>query len=231
MRLISWNWAAFVATYAWLRYRGLYAWSWVYLPVSSPFLLAYALAFGNEDGCAAALAPPSPLPAILATALAITWIVPPLVADRSAATREGPVPSRAGVRVGNAIGLQAFAIVIAFVAVASYDVETNRMRVGEALASLGSGKTSLAEYVASHGKLPAQIRELGNAIDSRFVSRVDMAANGTLRAVFSAAGERLAGHYIELQPQLDGNRITGWSCHTDLPDRCVPPSCRSGPQR
>jgi hypothetical protein len=25
---LSWNWPAFVATLAWLRYRKLYAWSW-----------------------------------------------------------------------------------------------------------------------------------------------------------------------------------------------------------
>ena len=37
---LSWNWAAFFGTLAWLRYRRLYAWSWLYFFVSTPFLPA-----------------------------------------------------------------------------------------------------------------------------------------------------------------------------------------------
>ena len=228
--LVSWNWAAFVATYAWLRYRGLYAWSWLYLPVSTPLLLAYALVYGNKDGCAAALSPPGVLPPILAAVLAITWIVPPFLAERIAAMRESGTPPRARLRAANAIGLQAIVVVIAFMAAMSSDYETYRMRVAAGMTTLSVAKTMVAEAMESRGNLPSSA-DVRTAISGRFVSRLDIAADGTLRAVFGDNAERLAGHYVEARPELNGRRIASWSCRTDLPDRCVPASCRTGVAR
>src|SRR5687768_11420605 len=81
---LSWNWAAFFATLAWLRYRKLHAWSWGYFFVSTPFLLAAVLvAAAGGDSCERAVDPgPDSLARLVVLAvIAAGWIVPPLLAD------------------------------------------------------------------------------------------------------------------------------------------------------
>ncbi len=84
---LSWNWAAFVATLAWLRYRKLYALSWAYFFVSAPLVLAFTLmvVLGGDD-CERALDPAASSVAgliVLASPfLFLQWILPPLVANR-----------------------------------------------------------------------------------------------------------------------------------------------------
>ena len=60
---ISWNWPAFFVTFAWLRYRRLYAWSWLYFfSFSTPFLISVSLLAKAGDACERALEPQGSVP-------------------------------------------------------------------------------------------------------------------------------------------------------------------------
>ena len=52
---LSWNWAALLFTFVWLRYRRMYLYSWGYLLVSTPVLL-HLFSYIPWDPCAEALA-------------------------------------------------------------------------------------------------------------------------------------------------------------------------------
>ena len=80
---ISWNWAAFFGTLAWLRYRRLYRWSWLYLFFSTPVLIVAGLLPAAGDACQGALNPARQLIEYAIEALVVvSWVVPPLFADR-----------------------------------------------------------------------------------------------------------------------------------------------------
>ena len=229
-RRLSWNWGAFFATFAWLRYRGLYGWSWAYLFLSTPILLVYGLLLLNGDSCEAALSTDSReiFYWALGSVLVLGWIVPPLVADR---LRQEPASDKrggAGSVVG-ALAVQVFLFLGAAVAIPGYGSYVYRARVSEGVSLIGAAKAPLAEYVADHnGRLPARIDEIASTISGRFVKRIELKADGTLRAVFSDTAQLLAGRSVLMVPTRKDGQIAAWTCRSDdLPDKCLPAACRS----
>ena len=80
---ISWNWTAFFGTFAWLRYRRLYLWSWLYFFLSTPVLVAYSFLATGGDSCRAELVPTVIAVRYALIVLAVLgFILPPLFADR-----------------------------------------------------------------------------------------------------------------------------------------------------
>lgn len=232
---LSWNWAAFFATFAWLRYRKLYAWSWAYFFVSTPFLLVVLLAaFVGGDACERALdpIPTSGAGVTLAALLCLGWVLPPLVGNRLyfkhvqtlIAKGDGGGTSRGFV---SALVLQALVVIIPAASLPSYANYKYRAMVSEALVLAGAARVALQEYLDEHQRLPARIDEVTKEISNRNVDRLVLESNGTITAIFGGNSEKLSGHSVSVVPERKDGRIVNWVCQSkDLPDRCLPPSCR-----
>jgi Tfp pilus assembly major pilin PilA len=254
---ISWNWAAFFATYAWLRYRKLYGWSWLYVLWSTPFLLIYSMLplSGSGDSCEAALSQSSvePFYLVIGALVVLGWIVPPLAADRlyfarvralaakaeRAATEGRDAEREFAKRSGSsrtagygALVFQALITVIAAIAVPGYGSYVYRARVSEGISLLVGAKTPLEEYVKDrNGRLPDRINDVAGTTSGRYVKNIELKADGTIRATFGDSAQRLTGHSVLMVPSWKNGTIVAWSCRSDdLPDKCLPASCRkSGP--
>ncbi len=229
---LSWNWAAFFFTLPWLRYRKLYAWSWAYFFFSMPVLLIVLMA--PRDSCEQAIEPFAKSAAgiaIMAT-LALGWIVPPLVADRlyynHLRARAGKPASGKGIGgYGGAIALQAFVGVLAVLAIPGYSSYRYRSMVTEGLNVAGAAKDGVKDYLDKRGHLPARIEEVVRGAPPRYVDRLVLEPNGAVHAIFGRGSERLSGHSVSFVPIMKDGRIAAWSCRSaDLPERCMPPSCR-----
>jgi hypothetical protein len=80
----SWNWPAFINTLAWLRYRKLYAWSWLYFFLSPPLLLSLLAMHQFTDPCQRALAAPTGEVVLFVfwTIMAVGFVGEPVFANR-----------------------------------------------------------------------------------------------------------------------------------------------------
>ena len=238
--VFSWNWAAFFGTLAWLRYRRLYRWSWLYFFVSTPMLIIWSLASIAGDACHAALSPATPLIGYATEALiAASWVLPPLFADRLyfnevrrlAGDVKPIAPARSGAIIAT-LAVQVVVFVVALATLPSYADYTYRARVSEGLLSASSARSAVTEYVANHRRLPARLDEVAETGAAGAVARLEMLERGTIRAVFGGEtrAPRLAGHTIDWIPAWKDDQIVAWACRSkDLPNVCVPASCRNQP--
>lgn len=231
---LSWNWAAFFATLAWLRYRRLHAWSWGYFFLSTPFLLAVLLIIAAGDSCERAIDPgPDQLArAVVLAIIAVGWIVPPLFANRlyynhvrALAGRNDALASTGGV--AGALALQAFVLLGTAVVVPSIGHYVYRSMVSEGVSLAAGAKAPVTEYFEDHKRLPARIEEVAANTSGRYVERLALAPDGTIRATFGEKGRKLAGRGVTFTPVRKDGRIVEWVCRgVDLPDTCLPASCR-----
>jgi hypothetical protein len=232
---LSWNWAAFFGTFAWLRFRKLYAWSWPYLFVSTPVLLTLpVLLIGDSCEYELTYGPPDFLRWGIVGALVLGSIVPPLIADRiyfgriRALVRASRTDAGAGGYWG-ALMLQAFLGVVLFAgSMGRFDDAIYRAMTSEGILLAASVKVPLAEYFADHaGKFPARIEDVAEPTSGKYVAGLSLGPDGTIKAVFGAGGRRLAGHSVSMLPSKKDGRIVEWSCHSeDLPNTCLPAACR-----
>ena len=231
---LSWNWAAFVTTLAWLRYRRLYGWSWAYFFVSTPFLLAVFFVGFTSDSCERALDPtPSPVAGVAVLALlCLGWVLPPLAANHLYFKHVQALigGKDGGTRTGGVIGalaLQALVLIGSAVAVPSYAHYRYRSMVSDGVVLAGAAKVALQEYMNEHQRLPARIDEVTREVSSKYVDRLVLESDGTIRAIFGDRSEKLSGHSVSFVPQRKDGRIVDWVCRSkDLPDLCLPLACR-----
>lgn len=232
---LSWNWAAFFGTLAWLRYRGLHAWSWAYFFISTPFLLALMLvAMSASDACERALAEATGSLAglVMAALLVLGWFVPPLFANRLYFAHVRSLAERPGAksgtgRIAGALALQAFVLLGAAIAAPGYGNYLYRARVSEGVALAAAARGAIEAYVKEHQRLPARIEEVVGNTSGRYVERIALDPDGTVRAIFGEKGGKLAGRSVEFAPQKKDGEIAGWTCLSrDLPQRCLPAACR-----
>jgi len=234
---LSWNWPAFVATLAWLRYRKLYAWSWAYFFVSTPLLLAFSqmVVLGSDD-CERALDPaPSSVAVLIVLALPflfLQWILPPLVANRlyfnHVRTLIGKTKRATGTGgyIG-ALALQALMLISANVAGAGYASYFYRSMVSEGVSLAAGPKVHLQEYLNEHRRLPARIEEVTGEVSGKYVDRLVLESDGTIRVIFGDRARKLSGHSLSFVPENEDGRIVDWVCRSnDLPDQCLPSRCR-----
>jgi len=232
---LSWNWAAFVATLAWLRYRKLYAWSWAYFFVSTPFLLAVSLmVVGASDDCERALdpVPSSVVGLLIGTWISLGWILPPLIANRLYFNhvRTLIVKTKRATGTGGYIGalvLQALVLIGAVVSAAGYASYAYRSKVSESIPLAAGAKVQLQDYLNEHRRLPARIDEVTGKVSGKYVDRLVLESGGTIRVIFGDKGRKLSGHSVSFVPVNKDGRIVDWVCRSnDLPDQCLPSSCR-----
>ncbi len=224
----SWNWAAFVATLAWLRYRKLYAWSWAYFFVSTPFLLALSLMVVlGGDACERALDPAPSFAALMVFALP-GWILPPLFANQvyfnHVRTLIGKTKRATGTGgYGGALALQALVVIGVMVAIPSYAMYAYPSMASEGVSLAAAAKAPLQEYLNEHRRLPARIEEVTDEVSGQYVDRLVLESDGTIRAIFGDRARKLSGHSVSFVPVNKDGRIVDWVCrNNDLPDRCLP---------
>ena len=232
---LSWNWAAFFGTLAWLRYRKLYAWSWVYFFFSTPFLLASLIVvYAAGDACERALDPASRIiDFTILSLLALGWIVPPLVANRLYFNRVRTMIAKNAkiTHVGGYAGalvMQALMLCGAAVLGPSSGNYIYRGMMIQEGYSLAKGATlPVEDYVMNHNRFPVRIEEVLGTTSGKYVDRLVLETDGTIRAIFGNNGKKLSGHSLSFTPVKKDGYIVEWVCHSiDLPDKCLPPSCR-----
>ena len=244
--VISWNWAAFFATLAWLRHRKLFAWSWAYFAVSSPVLLVLGLA-GTMSGdlCARAISSSGSFPVkfVFVSLLALSWILPPLIADRlyfnrvrrivesmKLAAAAGKIPADGGQRRGTrgafaALAFQALFIIIAVVGLPSYGHYTYRARVTEGILAASAARAAVTDYFNERRQLPKSNEEIGFRFEPTRTVREVSYSDGTIRVTLGTESS-LAGHTLRLGARIGDGKLE-WTCGSDdLPDVCLPASCR-----
>lgn len=250
--LLSWNWAAFVATFAWLRYRKLRAWSWAYFFVSTPVLLALGILLisGGPDTCERALDPGIDAFYRLASVswLLLDWVVIPSLANRlyynriratlartDAALARGqePAPALAAIsgtaRLGPALTLQAVLLAFAFVVGPQYANYAFRAEVSNAFSAADNYKAHFEYYFEKHGRFPVQASQLGTPEPVAHLRSLALQPDGTIRATFGADAQGLSGRSFELVPSLRDGQIA-WACRSDdLPKACLPVRCGPPP--
>lgn len=242
---LSFNWAALLCTFGWLRYRRMYAWSWAWLLVSLPVIIMFMIVFvSNADGCALALRGETAIIHKIPFAMLAVNLLAPLCANRlylqfvtvriEAARREHPEPEAleqhlrgAGATGGywGAIGLMGLFVVLIVGMSGGYSDYNTRAKISEVMLAGSSYRTSLTEFFEQHKRLPASIDEIGGFSGPvGKVKRIALEKDGTIRVV--AGFPPAEGRSILFVPKVDAGRIT-WSCRSDdMPDRCLPASCR-----
>lgn len=118
--------------------------------------------------------------------------------------------------------------ILAAIALPAYQDYVVRSKVSEAAATAAACKTSVAEYLASKGSMPANIAAAGcSTTPSQYVTSTTV-ANGTI-TIAVAAGTGTTGNYV-LVPTQDGTNttaITAWACTTStVPAKYLPAICR-----
>ncbi len=229
---LSWNWAAFIATLAWLRYRKLYALSWAYFFVSTPFLLALSLmvVLGGDD-CERALDLGPSFAGLMTFALP-GWILPPLFANRVYFNHVRTLIGKTKRATGTggymgALAQQAFMLFGVSVGVITYPRHFYQPVAYEGVSVAAAAKVPLQEYLNEHRRLPARIEDVTGNASSKYVDRLVLESDGTIRAIFGEKARKLSGHSVSFVPENKDGHIVDWVCRSnDLPDRCLPESCR-----
>ena len=233
---LDWNWAAFFGTLAWLRYRKLYGWSWLYFFVSTPFLLSILLlTLPAVDACEQALSPaPFRIDKIIISLLFImNWFIPPLIANRLyynevaiAVEKNTNRPGTGGY--AGALGLQFLVLCFAAVTGPTTANYTYRVMVSEGVSLASAARTAVSEYVVEHGKLPERLEDLFDPTSGKYVNRMVLESDGTILAYFGEGAKKLSRHSIAFVPTgREGDKMT-WACRsTDLPKQCLPSRCRA----
>lgn len=232
---LSWNWVALFATLAWLRYRRLHAWSWAYFFVSTPFLLTLViLAAAGGDSCELALSPAQPerLALVVVPAVVLGWILPPLFANRlyfnhvRALAAKGQ-PGKGTGGIAGALALQALVLGGTAVLAPSYANYTYRAMVVEGISLASAAKAPVTDFLMEHKRLPARLEDVVSTTSGRYVERVVLEPDGSIRATFGEKGKKLAGRGVVVTPVRKDDRIVEWTCRgVNLPARCLPAACR-----
>jgi type IV pilus assembly protein PilA len=147
--------------------------------------------------------------------------------------------------------------ILAAIAIPAYQDYTIRAQVSEGLTLASDVKAGVAEYLAQTGDWPVDLEEagLGSAdADSkagRYVESIDV-SNGTIQIVYGKdVNSKVNNKQLAIQPYVNPNGDVVWRCGnadaadaavaqppgaaaasdagtTDLQDKHMPASCRSG---
>ncbi len=99
--------------------------------------------------------------------------------------------------------------------------------VSEGIRLAAGPKVHLQEYLTEHRRLPARIDEVTGEVSGKYVDRLVLESDGTIRAIFGDRARKLSGHSVSFVPENEDGRIVDWVCRSnDLPDQCLPSHCR-----
>jgi len=122
--------------------------------------------------------------------------------------------------------------ILAAVALPAYQDYTVRAKVSEVVLAASGGKTSIAEFFQTNGRMPANSTSAGiNNQASPLVSTVVFTTTGTTNAIITATAKgdtRIAGSTIILTGTGDtASGIVSWVCSGNIADKYKPSNCRN----
>ena len=226
----SWNWAALLFTFNWLRYRRMHGYSWAYLFVSTPVLL-FLLWLTRADRCAGEVIR-IVLPNVLLGLLIAGYVLPPLFANR---LYFGFVRKQVALAHGRRIGslgefwepsiVMVVVVVFALWAVSAHQGYEMRARVGEVVFAGATYRTAVTKFFLDKERFPLNLEEIGGySGPHRCVKGITLEKDGSLRVV--AGFPPLDGQYILITPTVRGHEVS-WTCTGgDIPEKYRPPNCR-----
>ena len=109
--------------------------------------------------------------------------------------------------------------ILAAVALPAYQDYTQRARAAEVVLAASSARTCITEIVQSGG---SSLDTCATTASTRFVARVDVAANGNITAVGQGFPETVE---VYLNPTITNGNVERWVCN-GIPTRWMPGSCR-----
>ena len=233
---LSWNWAAFFATFAWLHHRKLHAWAALYVLASMPFLVWW-LPTAHPESCIGESTTDWRAVAVAAIA-GVVLIVPPLVADRLYFAHVRRLVSRNAAgdvsRKGGIDGLvapvvvQAVVLALGLAELPDMGYYMLRAKISEGVATVAAAAADVQHYQGAHGgELPAGIEDATKVLSSTYVDRIDMAKDGTLRATFNKLAGIAAGHSVSMAASGKSGDATQYRCVSDdIAERCLPKQCK-----
>ena len=242
---LSWNWGAVLCTFNWLRHRKLRTWSLAYFFVALPAILFAQFIAVAHDRCAAALAGAGLVPQWLPAILLLVNVLFPLFAnrlyyenvssriaavqgateDRSEQIRrlsaDGAVAGYGGSVAGMVI-LAALALGLPAIYGGGY---ATRAKLAEVILAGASYRAGATDYFHQNKRLPASVNDIGGfSGPTGKVGAVTLEKDGTIKVVANFAPA--AGRSILFIPSVQEGKVV-WVCWSkDLPDQCLPASCR-----
>jgi type IV pilus assembly protein PilA len=116
--------------------------------------------------------------------------------------------------------------ILAAIAIPAYSDYVVRSKVSEGLASAAACKTTVSEYLATKGALPATANAGCSDLDTTYTKAPTIAA-GVITIPLRGTGSAIDGKNLILTPGVVGTAITAWACTTDSTDlKFFPASCR-----
>jgi hypothetical protein len=228
---LSWNWAALLFTFNWLRYRRMRGYSWAYLFVSTPVLL-FLLWLTGADRCADEVIR-IVLPNVLLGLLIAGYVLPPLFANRLyfRFVRK-QIASARGRRIHSSLGefwepsiVMFVVVVLALWAASAHQGYEMRARVNEVVFAGAAYRTAVTEFFWNKERFPLNLEEIGGySGPHRCVKGITLEKDGSLRVV--AGFPPLDGQSILFTPTVRGREVS-WTCTGgDIPGKYRPSNCR-----
>lgn len=114
--------------------------------------------------------------------------------------------------------------ILAAIALPAYQDYSIRSQVSEAAVAGGAARSSVSEYYATTGSLPADNGEAG--VEDYTEGRVTglAVANGVVTVGFEDDAGNVTGDLV-FTPDVSGQSIQ-WNCTSTMDDKYVPASCR-----
>jgi type IV pilus assembly protein PilA len=130
--------------------------------------------------------------------------------------------------------------ILASIALPAYQDYTIRSQVSECPIVATFAKTAVSETLVNDGALPGDNAEAGlpaaNTIVGKYISEINVLANGVIECTFSSTSPRRANVLIDtktlrLTPTIPGNFATAgslvWTCSSiSMAERYLPTMCR-----
>jgi hypothetical protein len=125
--------------------------------------------------------------------------------------------------------MQAVVLVLALVALPDMKYYLLRAQISEGVAAVSAAAADVQRYQAQHGgRMPARLDDASKVSSSTYVSRLELAPDGAIRAIFNDNARVIAGRSVAMVPAgKPGEPTTTWRCVSDdLVDRCLPKQCK-----
>jgi len=129
--------------------------------------------------------------------------------------------------------------ILAAIALPAYSDYMARAKVSEAVAAAGACKTSVTEYAASNGTLPANVSTAGcSNTATKYVSALAVGTGGVINVTLQNVNSDVNGRRVTYTPYADagsttaatdGSVIASWKCTTNAPataKKYFPAACR-----
>lgn len=121
--------------------------------------------------------------------------------------------------------------ILAAVALPAYQDYMARAKVSEVMARLDAAKVSVAEFIATNGKLPANVGEAGfDTTASKYVGAMDWTTTNGIEITVQGTGTGLDTKKVYLAPTGTFSSALAWSCGSDAAStlyKFLPSNCRS----